>query len=303
MSASGGSTKVIVIALFANLGIAVAKTIGAIISGSASLFAEAIHSFVDCTNQVLLLLGAKKARKAPTESHPLGYGRESFFWSFVVTILLFSMGGLFAIYEGVHKLSAPEPISYAWLVLIILFLGIALEGYSFLACLKEIKHVNRFDSLTEWYRKTTASGLLVIFTEDAGALIGLIMAAVCVSLSWGLGDPAWDAYGSIMIGVLLVVLAGFLGVEIKSLLIGEAPSRDYDEAIKNIVNEHIPGAKVLSLLALQIGDTDVMISFKLTPGEIKEVPKLIDAINDIELKIKKRFPEIKWQFVEPDNFA
>jgi cation diffusion facilitator family transporter len=224
MSSPSGSTKVIVIALLANLGIALAKTVGAIFSGSASLFAEAIHSFVDCANQVLLLLGAKAARKAPTKSHPLGYGRESFFWSFIVTILLFSMGGLFAIYEGVHKLDSSEAMQYPWLVLIILAVGIALEGYSFRVCLKEIRTVNQFDNLRQWYRRTTASGLLVIFTEDAGALIGLVMAAVCVSLSWGLGDPAWDAYGSIMIGVLLVTLAGFLGVEIKSLLIGEASS-------------------------------------------------------------------------------
>ncbi len=302
MSSPTGSTKVIIIALFANLGIALAKSIGAIFSGSASLFAEAIHSFVDCTNQVLLLLGAKAARKLPTKTHPLGYGRESFFWSFIVTILLFSMGGLFAIYEGVHKLGSPEAIQYPWLVLIILAVGIALEGYSFLACLKEIRKVNPFTNLKQWYRGTTSSGLLVIFTEDAGALIGLVMAGVCVSLSWGLGDPAWDAYGSIMIGVLLVTLAGFLAVEIKSLLIGEAPSRNYETAIKAIVNEHIPDAKILSFLALQIGDTEVMLSLKVTPGEIKEVSLLIEAINAIEVKIKQRFPEIKWQFVEPDHF-
>lgn len=301
MSSPAGSTKVIVIALAANLGIALAKTFGAIFTGSASLFAEAIHSFVDCANQVLLLVGAKAARKPPSKKHPLGYGRESFFWSFIVTILLFSMGGLFAIYEGIHKLGSPEAMQYPWLVLIILAVAIALEGYSFYACLKEVRKTNQFGNLRQWYRRTTASCLLVIFTEDAGALIGLVMAAVCVSLSWALGDPAWDAYGSIMIGVLLVALAGVLGVEIKSLLIGEASSRNYQDGIETIVQERMPGAKVLRLIAMQIGDDEVMISLKVTPGEIKEVSALIEAINAVEVNIKKRFPEIQWQFVEPDH--
>lgn len=298
---AGGSTRVIIIALLANLGIAVAKFIGAFFSGSASLFAEAIHSVVDCTNQALLLVGAKASRKPPTETHPLGYGRESFFWSFIVTILLFSMGGLFAIYEGVHKLDSLEPISNPWLPILILLVGMGLEGYSFSVCLKEIKSNNPHGSLWQWFRKSTASGLLVIFTEDAGALVGLVIATICVSLSWALGDPAWDAYGSIMIGLLLVTLAGLLGVEIKSLIIGEAPSRNYRKDIEQIVAEVIPESRILKFLALQIGDNDVMVSLKISSGGIKEVGLLVEAINQIEAQIKKRFPEIKWKFVEPDH--
>ena len=296
----GGSTKVIIIAMMANLGIAVAKFVGAFISGSASLLAEAIHSVVDTTNQVLLLVGEKSAKKAPTEKHPLGYGRESFFWSFVVTVLLFSLGGLFAIYEGVHKMSDPEPIENATLVLGILGVGVLLEGFSFRAALKEIRATNRFGSLGTWFRKTTSAGLLVIFTEDAGALLGLFMAAACVGMAVVTGDPAWDAYGSILIGTLLVVLACFLAVEIKSLIIGEAPAKNYRPAVERILKERMPTAKLLRFLGLQLGDRDVMLSYKIHPGNETDVNSLIQDINQVEAEVRHQFPEVKWQFVEPD---
>ncbi len=303
MSASEGSTKVIVIALFANLGIAISKFLGFLFSGSSSLLAESIHSFVDSTNQVLLLLGNKASKKPPDKNHPLGYGREIYFWSFVVTILLFSLGGLFAIYEGIHKISETEPLENPKLALIILGASILMEGYSFYACLKEVQAINRFESLWVWFKKTTASGLLVIFTEDAGALIGLFIAAACVSLSWATGNPAWDAYGSIMIGSLLVILAILLAVEIKSFIIGEAPSKNYLPEIEIILKEQIPNAKVLKFLALQMGDSEVLISMKVSPGGIQNAEKLIKSVNHLETLIKKRFPEIKWQFVEPDISA
>lgn len=297
---AGGSTKVIIIAMVANLGIAIAKFVGAFISGSAALLAEAIHSVVDTTNQVLLLVGEKSAKKAPTEKHPFGYGRESFFWSFVVTVLLFSLGGLFAIYEGVHKMSEPEPIENATLVLGILGVGILLEGFSFRAALKEIRATNRFGTLRTWFQKTTSAGLLVIFTEDAGALVGLGMAAGCVTMAVVTGDPAWDAYGSILIGILLVVLACFLAVEIKSLIIGEAPSKNYQPAIERILRERMPTAKLLRFLGLQLGDREVMLSYKIHPGEETDVTNLIQDINKVEAEVCHQFPEVKWQFIEPD---
>ncbi len=300
---AGGSTKVIVIALVANLGIAIAKFFGAFVSGSSSMLAEGIHSVVDTTNQVLLLFGEKSARKKPTDQHPLGYGRESFFWSFVVTILLFTLGGLFAIYEGVHKMSEPEPISNFNLVIGILLAGIALEGFSFYSALKEIRAQNRFGRLSTWFRRTTSAGLLVIFTEDAGALLGLVTAAVCVTMAKVLDNPAWDAYGSIAIGVLLVVLAGFLAVEIKSLIIGESPSRDYRPDVEKILGERMPSAKMLRFLALSIGDREVMLSYKIHPGEENDVNRLIQEINKVEVEVRKQFPEVKWHFVEPDNKA
>jgi len=286
--------------MMANLGIAVAKFVGAYFSKSSALLAEAIHSVVDTTNQVLLLLGDKFSKRPPDDSHPLGYGREIFFWSFVVSILLFSLGGLFAIYEGIHKLSEPEPMHNPKLALGILGFSILLEGYSFYACLKEVRETNSFHNLWTWFRKTTSAGLLVIFTEDAGALVGLTIATICVSLSWILDNPAFDAYGSILIGCLLVVLAILLTREIKSLIVGEAPSKNYRPHIESLVRSHISGSRVLRFLALQTGDGEVLISFKITPGNIEDVSQLIKSINQIEEEIGKQFPEIRWHFVEPD---
>lgn len=284
----------------ANFGIAVAKFVGAYFSKSSALLAEAIHSVVDTTNQILLLIGEKSSKKPPDDAHPLGYGRETFFWSFVVSILLFSLGGLFAIYEGIHKLADPEPMHHPMLAIGILIFSILLEGYSFYACLKEVRETNPFPDIWTWFRKTTAAGLLVIFTEDAGALVGLMIATSCVSLSWALDNPAFDAYGSILIGCLLVGLAVLLAREIKSLIIGESPSKNYRPHIESLVRGYIPSSRVLRFLALQTGDGEVLISYKITPGNIQDVSQLIKTINQIEAQVRKQFPEIKWQFVEPD---
>lgn len=301
MSSGGGSIKVIVVALCANLGIAVAKFAGAFFTGSAALLAEAIHSVVDCGNQVLLIVGEKAAKKPPTESHPLGFGRESFFWSFVVTVLLFTMGGMFAIYEGIHKLSHPEAMSNPEIALGILVVSMMLEGYSLYVCLKEINEENPYGSLGKWYRKSTQAGLLVIFTEDAGAMAGLTMAAVCVTLAWWTGNPVWDAVGSILIGLLLVVLAVILAREIKSLIVGEAPSQNYRPSVETIVLQTIPGAQILNFVALQTGDHEVMISMKITPGSLDKTNELVDAINRVERDVKDQHPEVKWSFIEPDK--
>lgn len=300
MSSHGGSVKVIVFALLANLGIAIAKFAGALISGSASLLAEAIHSVVDCSNQALLLLGNKRSQKPATDRHPLGYGREAFFWSFIVAILLFSLGGLFAIYEGVHKLDAHEPVSYPWLGLTILLVSIGLEGGSFWACLTEIRKQNRHGSLWAWFRKSTAAELLVIFTEDAAAMAGLSLAALFLVLSWVTGNSVWDAVGSIVVGSVLVCVAILLAIEIKALLIGEAPAEDLRPGVEAIIHEVMPGAKLLRFLALQTGASEVMLAMKIHPGPESSAREMIDRINEVERRTKARFPEIKWQFVEPD---
>lgn len=301
MSAPGGSTRVIIIALFANLGIALSKLGGALYTGSAALLAEAIHSFVDCGNQILLLVGVKAARRPPSPTHQLGYGREAFFWSFIVAIMLFSLGGMYSLYEGAHKLSGHEAMEAPYVALVILAVGIALETVSFRACLAEVRVKNRFGGLWAWFRKTTDADLLVIFTEDLAALVGLVMAAVCVTLAWVTGNPAYDAAGSMLIGALLITVAALLGLEIKSLLIGEAPATDFRPAVEELVRAHVPGGRVAALIALQTGGAEVMISYKITPGSITDVGQLIAAINTVEREMKARFPEIRWQFVEPDT--
>ena len=301
MSAGGQSAKVIVIALMANLGIAIAKLGGAVISGSAALLAEAIHSLVDSSNQVLLLIGNRKSMRPPSDRHPLGYGREAFFWSFIVAILLFSLGGLFAIYEGMHKLSEPEEVFSPFLGLGILLVSLVLEGISFKACIKEVNSQNPYANLWIWFHKTTSSDLLVIFTEDAAAMVGLLLATLSLIASWLTGNSMWDAIGSIAIGALLVSVAVLLAIEIKSLIIGEAPATDFRSYVEARVSELIPGGKVYRLIALQIGANEVMMSCKISPGDLKDVDQLIAAINTIEQGVKMKFPEVKWQFFEPDS--
>lgn len=302
MSASAdGSIRVIVIAMLANLGIALSKFVGWFITGSASLLAEAIHSVVDSTNQVLLLVGSRKAKQPPSELHPLGYGREEFFWSFIVAILLFSVGGLFAIYEGAHRLQAHGEVSSPFVGLGILLTGIALESYSFAACYKEVRAVNTYSNIWRWLRRTTSPQLLVIFVEDAAALTGLIIASMALVLAWVTGDSTWDGLGSIAVGAILLVVAVFLAMEIKSLIIGESPSTDFRPFVTERIARHIPGGKLFKLIALQTGADEVLISYKVSPGQITDVNQLIDAINRIEVEVKERFPEIRWQFVEPDT--
>jgi cation diffusion facilitator family transporter len=301
MSHGGESTKVIIFAFFANLGIAIAKFFGAFISGSASLLAEAIHSTVDCTNQILLLVGLKKSKRPPDEKHPLGYGREAFFWSFIVAILLFSLGGLFAIYEGVHKLTEHEPVSSPGLALGILVFGFILEMFSFLACLKEVRAQNKFPNLWQWFRYSKSSELLVIFTEDLAALVGLFVAGVCLSLAWATGNESWDAMGSIFVGSILVVVAVLLAMEIKSFLIGESPDEDLKAFVHQLVADIFPSGKLLKYIAIQTGSHEVMVSCKINPGEISDLDSAISKVNELERNTKKQFPSVKWQFMELDR--
>jgi cation diffusion facilitator family transporter len=297
---SGDSTRVVVTALAANLGIALAKFAGAAATGSAALFAEAIHSLVDTGNQVLLLVGQRAARKPPTPRHPLGFGREAFFWSFLVAVLLFSLGGIFAIYEGVHKLHSRQPLEHPALGMAILLVSFALETYSFRACLREVRAQSRHAGLWEWFRKAAAVDLMVVLTEDTAALLGLGAATAALALSWATGDPVWDAAGSILVGLVLVVVAALLAVEIKSLLVGEAPSEDYRSFVESLVTSELPGGRVLRLVAIHTGAQEVLLSYKVHPGKLREVDALIAAINRVEAAVKARFPEVRWQFVEPD---
>ena len=301
MSSSGGSSKVIVIAFLANVGIALAKFVGAFFSGSTSLLAEAVHSSVDCSNQILLLIGNKKAKKPPDQKHPLGYGREAFFWSFLVAILLFSLGGIFAIYEGVHKFGDQDEVSSPLLGLIILLVSLMLEAYSFSACLKEVKAQNRFGSLWKWFQNTKSSELLVIFTEDAAALAGLSIASICLGLAWLTGHGYWDAIGSVLVGIILVIVAVLLGFEVKSFIIGEAPTDDIRDFVVGEAKKLFPSGSVLNFIAIQTGSDEVMLSSKIHPGNLKDLDIAIDLVNQLERSTKAKFKEVRWQFVELDK--
>lgn len=298
---SKGSIKVVVIALGTNLGIALAKFAGALFTGSASLMAESIHSVVDCSNQGLLLYGAKKSLIPHSSKYPLGRGRESFFWSFMVALLLFSLGGLFAIFEGLHKLKEPEPMTSPLIAMTILGFSAFFEFLSFRACLKEIKAEYPNMPLLKWFKQTTSSDLIVIFTEDLAALLGLLVAFGFLVLALLTDDPKWDALGSIAVGTILVVVAVFLAAEIKSLLIGEAPSSDYQPSIEKLLSTHLPESKLLRMLALQIGSQEVMLSIKISEGSTHLVKDFIGKCNAFEKALKGAHPEIKWSFVEVDD--
>jgi cation diffusion facilitator family transporter len=210
LSKHGSSAKAIMYAFLANFGIAVAKGVAAFYTGSGSMLAEAIHSLADCTNQVLLFLGLKRSEKPATHTHPLGYGKVIYFWSFIVAVLLFSMGGLFSIYEGVHKLNHPEELNRVWVALLVLGVSIILESLSLFGALREIKHVKKGKSLGEWIKTTVRAELLVVFGEDIAALLGLTVAFIFVLLAFLTGNPLYDSLGSICIGGILVLVSLFL---------------------------------------------------------------------------------------------
>lgn len=298
---SGGSRKVIIISLLANMGIAASKFGGALWTGSAALMAEAVHSLSDCGNQALLLYGQSAAKKPPTQLHPLGRGKEAFFWSFVVALLLFSMGGMFSIYEGWHKISHPGSMNSPFVGIVILLIAIGLETFSFWKCYVEVKAQNHFGSLWQWIRKTTSSDLLVIFLEDLAALLGLVLAFMALIATWLTGDTFWDGLGSVMIGVLLVVVAFILAREVKSLLIGEMPTSDYRHGLEDVLRESIPGGRFIRFVALQQGVDAVMLAYKIDPGtDNPDTQTMIRRVNDFEAKAKALYPEVRWQFAELD---
>ena len=300
MSHGANPVKAIFYALFANGAIAVAKYAAAIITGSGSMLAEAVHSTADCGNQLLLLLGMKRAKKPPSDDFPLGYGKETYFWSFIVALLLFSMGGLFSIYEGWHKLHESEPLSYPQLALGVLAFGIVVEGLSLAGCLREINKARAEQSLWHWFRHTREAELLVIFGEDLAALLGLSFAFVAVLAAWITGDPMYDALGSIAIGVLLIAVAMFVGVEVKSLLVGQGVSTETRGDMLDFLNQQGTIKQVYNLRTLHMG-SDVMVAIKAELTEQQDAKKLIADINKVEVAFRERFPAVAWCFFEPDD--
>ena len=293
------SAKAILYAFIANLGIALSKLGAAIYTNSGSMLAESIHSFADCGNQVLLYLGLKQAQRPPTPQHPLGFGKISYFWSFIVALMLFSVGGLFSIQEGWHKLHAPEPIKQAWVALLVLGVSIVLETFSTLGCLREINKVRRGRTLRQWVETTRNAELVVVLGEDLAALVGLVLAFVFVSMAAATGNPLYDAFGSIVIGVVLIIVSMFIAVRIKGLIVGKSAEEDVQKAI----NEHVEATEgiedVLNAITMQLGP-QVMLAIKvrMTPGI--SVEKAVELINGLERSIKAKFPEVAWCFVEPD---
>lgn len=302
MAHGADSQKSIFYALAANGSIAVAKGVAAWITGSGAMLAEAIHSVADCSNQFLLLLGLKRAKRPPSPDYPLGYGKEIYFWSFLVAILLFAMGGLFSVYEGWHKLYDPEPLKSPWIAIGVLVFAVFAEGLSLLGCIREINKIRPAgQGLWRWFRDTRESDLMVVFGEDIAALLGLIFALLALLAAIFTGNPMYDALGSIAIGVLLIVIAVLIGVEVKALLVGQGVEAHVKEKMVKWLNGRVEVDKVFNVLTLRMGN-DVLVAIKAAMVERDgSAAELVAQINTVEAGFKAQFPNVQWLFFEPDS--
>jgi len=298
MAGKADSVRTILYALGANLAIAAAKTAAAIFTGSSAMLAEAIHSYADSGNQLLLLWGIKQAKRPPSPDYPLGWGKAIYFWSFIVALVLFSLGGLFSLYEGWHKLTEPEPIQYAWVAIAILAFGLVAETVSLRACLHEVRKVQGERTLWRWFRESRQSELVVILGEDVAALLGLALALSAILLSIFSGNPAWDALGSMAIGAVLIVVAIGIGNEIMALLIGQSAAPEAEARLREFLLKQDGVEEIYRLLTLQLGTT-FMVAVKVRM-KAASVEELIAAINRAEAAARTEFPEIQWLFFEPD---
>jgi cation diffusion facilitator family transporter len=299
MSQKEASIKSIVFALSANLGIAITKTAAAVITRSGAMLAESIHSFADCGNQGLLFIGLNATKKKPDSGHPLGYGKEIYFWSFIVALILFSMGGLFSIYEGIHKISLNEGLKNPIIAIIVLIVSMILEAASLFGCLTQINKLKHKTSLWTWYKNTRQSELIIVLGEDTAALLGLSFALISILLSIFTGNPVFDAIGSIGIGALLVIISFFLAVKVKSLLIGQSSDDETCNGIKMLLEARPEIEQVFNLITLQLGP-EIMVAVKAKMKQADSVDQLINDINTCELEIKKKNPSVRWVFFEPD---
>lgn len=299
LSSGADSTKSILYALVANGSIAIAKGVAAAITNSGAMLAEAIHSLADTANQLLLLLGLKQAKRPPTPDYPLGYGKEIYFWSFIVALLLFSVGGFFSIYEGLHKLHAPEPVKSPWIAIGVLVFAVIAEALSLFGCVREINKVREGRSLWRWFRETRHSELLVVFGEDLAALLGLVFALLALSATMITGNPIYDAMGSIVIGLLLIIIAILVGMEVKALLVGQGVEPQEKKKMELFFQAQPGVDKVFNILTLQMG-TDVMVAVKAQMIPMTSDKALIEQINMVESAFRIKFPHVMWLFFEPD---
>jgi cation diffusion facilitator family transporter len=297
--ASPNSRRAIFFALGANFSIFVAKSVAAFVTGSGAMLAEAVHSLADCGNQVLLIYGARAATKPATRDNPLGFGKAVYFWSFLVALLLFTVGGCFSVYQGIQKFDHPHEMSKPWLAFAVLAFAMVAEGTALRACLKIVEETRGERTLWEWFRTTRQAQLVVIFGEDSAALAGLILAAVAIGLTVYTGNPMYDAIGTLAIGVLLIVVAIFVAIEIQAMLIGQSMSPATQARLSQFLVDREEVDEVYSLITLQLGP-DAMVAVKARMRKVATPEALIADINATEAAMKAAFPQIRWSFFEPD---
>ncbi len=298
-----GSTRAVVTALCANLGIAATKFVAYLLTGSSSMMAESIHSVADSSNQALLLIGGKRARRGATEEHPFGYGRERYVYAFMVAIVLFSLGGLFALYEAWHKISHPEPItSWQWVPVAVLLVALVLESFAMRTAVKESNAVRGKATWVQFVRRSKAPELPVILLEDAGALLGLVFALVGVSLTLITGNGLWDGLGTAAIGLLLVAIAIVLAVEVKSLLIGESATSENVRAIRRAIESVEDIDRLIHMRTQHVGPEELLVAAKVAVDAHDDAGRITRAIDEAEERIRTAVPIATLVYIEPDLF-
>jgi cation diffusion facilitator family transporter len=298
-SGSDSSTKAIFYALGANGGIAIAKFTAALMTGSGAMLAEAIHSLADCTNQVFLLVGLRQAKRPSDEAHPMGYGRVVYFWAMMVALLLFFVGGAFSVMEGIDHVRHPAPVKSVTVALVVLGVSVLLEAFSLYGAMREIRAISNGKPFLKWFRETRESELLVVAGEDIAALAGLAVAFVAVTATALTGNPLWDALGSIMVGLLLMLVALVVTREVKAMITGESADLEVRAAIRAHIVARPEVDSVINLITLQWG-AQLMIAVQAKMHAQPSDRALVDAINTVEASIQARWPHAKWCFFEPD---
>jgi cation diffusion facilitator family transporter len=295
-----GGAKAVVAALFANLGIAVAKFIAFAFTGSASMLAEAVHSCADSGNQLLLIVGGRRARRAPDEHHPFGYGRVRYVYAFVVSIILFLVGGIFSLYEGFHKWQHPEELNDARIAVIVLVVAIGLESWSFRTAFREANRSRGRHSLLSYIRRARQPELPVVLLEDTGALIGLAFALIGVTMAVATGNGRWDAMGAMAVGTLLVVIAVFLSFEMSSLLVGEGALPEEERAVREAL-ESTPGVgRVIHLRTMHTGPDELLVGAKIAIAATQSGADIAAIIDLAEQQIRASVAGARWIYLEPD---
>ena len=297
---SGGGTRAVLAALGANLGIAVTKFAAFALTGSSSMLAESIHSVADSGNQGLLLLGGKRSQREATEQHPFGYGRERYLYAFVVSIVLFTVGGLFAIYEAIHKLQHPEPITeWKWVPILVLLIAIGLEAFSFRTAIIETAKIRGGVSWAGFIRHARVPELPVVLLEDFAALIGLVFAFFGVGLTLMTDNGVWDGIGTLLIGLLLVCVAVVLSMEMKSLLIGESATKEHVDLIRAAIADHEDIERVIHMRTQHLGPEELLVAVKIGVRGASTAADLSRAIDDAEARIRAAVPIARVIYIEP----
>jgi cation diffusion facilitator family transporter len=299
MSTSGG-TRAIIAALLANLGIALTKFIAYLITHSSSMLAEAVHSVADSGNQALLLLGGKRAQRGASPQHPFGYGRDRYIYAFIVSIVLFSVGGLFALWEGYQKLAHPHPIERAWVAIGVLLIALVLESFSLRTAIVESNRIRGKSSWVQFIRRAKAPELPVVLLEDFGALIGLVFALIGVSIAVVTGDSVWDAIGTLAIGTLLVSIAIVLAIETKSLLVGEAATRADLKKIEAALLAESDVKSIIHMRTMHLGPEELLVAVKIAVDGTSTAADLAAAIDRAEARIRAAVPIARVIYIEPD---